>query len=162
MSRSSSSSLSRELSLSSLLLRLRLLFPLAPFFSIPLSLSLSLPSLSLALSLRLFLAIDRERNERKERRGERREETRLFSRLDCSGCYGSRLTGTIWGERDDINSPNLSKLKAWYPTILMELGAEISWAWSSFQAPRICWGWFKFWDKKFRVINILLYASSIG
>ena len=48
------------------------------------------------------------------------------------------------GREDQINGSNCSKLKSCYLMILIELGAEISWAWFSFQAPWICWGWFKF------------------
>ena len=63
-----------------------------------------------------------------------REERRTSS-SDLNACC---LTGTMWGERNDINGPNSSKLKSWYPTILIELGAKILWAWFSFQALRIC------------------------
>ena len=36
----------------------------------------------------------------------------------------SALTGAIRGERNEINGPDSSKLKARYPTILMQLGVK--------------------------------------
>ena len=102
-----------------------------------------------------------ERGERSEERGERLIFCFSFSCLLTKFDRAWYWSWAGWPARSEeregqINGPERSKLKSRYLTILMELGAEISWAWSSFQAPRICWGRFRLRDKKIRVMNVFV------
>ena len=141
------SSLSRELSLSHslLLLRLLLLFPFAPFLSLPRSLSLSSPSLAMEIISVTTGVLSRSPFHRarfspsRENRGHEREERgeiiflfcRFFRsdpRVDRTDFDRSGFTRILKERGHQINVQKCSRLKSRYLTIWMELGAKISWA----------------------------------
>ena len=109
--------------------------------------------------------------ERGKKRDERERDRKFLSirrlcrsdaQFDRSNFDRSGLTEILKERGHQINGQKCCKLKSRYLSIVMDLWAKISWAWLSFQAPRICWGWLKFWDEKIRVMKGLLYAYSIG
>ena len=90
----------------------------------------------LCMSSTLLAILLKERGEKRDERRRKRESRK--KRESNVFFVSSDMTDAIWGERNKINGLDSSKLKPWYLTILMKLGAEVLWAWSSFQVLRIC------------------------